>query len=529
MAKNDLRIDILGTVINITTDEDSEYLNKLLEKYRRTIENVQHLSGIKDPLQTAVLTGFLLSDDLEKARNAGQAGQKAEQCFEESAEAERLTLGMISRLDGLKIDTNMVPGTVYNGTVYKLENQVKNYDWGSPEWIPALLGQENPSRIPWAELWLGVNAAGPSRAIQPCESEGGSSSPLLSELISLDRETLLGKPCAEKYGNLPFLFKIIAVAKPLSIQAHPSSEQALEGFNRENSEGLSLSAANRNYRDPRHKPELICALSPFAALCGFRNRLEICSILEALIQVSDVAIKASLENLISALSQYDENPYKAFLSALFSMDSNGMGPFIIKRQALLERNFPEYLGEWKLCSYLASLYPGEISGSADPGILAPLFMNIIELKAGEAMYIPTGVVHAYIHGMGIELMADSDNVLRAGLTAKHIDREELSRILDFSEFKPEILKTPAPPPSRFSYPSRYEEFTLSVLKSQGEPLSYYETGPSIILVTRGSLSISEGARPALEMKTGDSAFIPAGKNLGFSGNFNACAAACRYS
>ena len=555
MAKSDLRIDILGTVINITTDEDPEYLGRLLEKYRRTIDNVQQLSGIKDPLKTAVLTGFLLSDDLEKA---GSDTQHAEQGSEESAEAERLTLGMISRLDGLKIDAtqdildphsshkeqkgteenkkaNKPPAACSRITAYKLENLVKHYDWGSPEWLPALMGQENPGRIPWAELWMGVNEAGPSRVVQQSKNEAGFSSHLLSELISRDRDTMLGRSCAEKYGNLPFLFKVIAVAKPLSIQAHPSAEKALEGFNRENSERIPLDAANRNYRDPRHKPELICALSPFAALCGFRNSREICSTLEALIQVCDGAIKTNLENLVFALNQDEENSHKAFLSALFSMDSHGIGPLMIKTQALLERNFPEYRGEWKLCSYLASLYPEDKPGSdnpsgfSDPGILAPLFMNIMELKAGEAMYIPTGVLHAYIHGMGIELMADSDNVLRAGLTTKHIDREELSRILNFSEYLPEILKAPVHSPSRFSYPRQYEEFTLSTLKNQGDTFTCCEEGPSIMLVTRGNVSVSEGEDTALDLRTGESAFIPAGKNLVFSGNFSACMASCRYS
>jgi len=416
--------------------------------------------------------------------------------------------------------------------IFKLQNTIKNYDWGSPEWIPALLGQKNPGRVPWAELWMGVNAMGPSVAILPMKNEPlpsvpdasvpGNQAQLLSELIALNSEAMLGKACAGKYGNLPFLFKVIAVAKPLSIQAHPGSSHAREGFERENREGLPIDAPNRNYRDSGRKPELICALSPFAALCGFRTVQEICSLIGIILQASDGALRASLESLLSALKTEEENSreisMRAFISAFLSMDGGDLGAFMIKRQSLLERDFPTYQGEWKLCAYLASLYPKE------SGVIAPLFLNIIELKPGEAMYIPTGTLHSYIHGMGIELMADSDNVIRAGLTAKHVDRDELLEILDFTEYMPEILKAIDNPaaPYMFSYPGQYEEFTLSVLKSNGNEVSYSETGPSVILVTEGNAVIEP---EALEMKTGESAFIPAGKKLVFSGNFKAYAAA----
>ena len=602
-----LRIDVLGTVINISTDEDGEYLEKLLEKYRQTIENVQRLSGISDPLKTAVLTGFLLCDDLEKAGGAGRKAEApssksglGEQAPEEHAEAERLTLRMISRLEEVvgENDEKTSPFPA-SPSVYKLQNTVKNYDWGSPEWLPSLMGQENPARIPWAELWMGVNAAGPSRLTPAGESKAGAGfttaysgaarkdatgstagvgnaaglkdaaghsatgssaagigsaagqkdaagsntarntsgssaaesaalgrtlapAPLLSELIDSDREAFLGKAIAGKFGKLPFLFKVIAVAKPLSIQAHPPAEQATEGFERENACGIPITAPARNYRDASHKPELLCALSPFAALCGFRKKEEISLLLGKLASVCHDELKAELEKLIAALGREDD-PYRAFLSTLFNMDGRGMGTLLIKRQALLDRDFPEYRGEWKLCSYLASQYPD------NTGILAPFFMNIIELKPGEAFYVPPGILHAYLYGLGMELMADSDNVIRAGLTGKHVDREELLRILDFSAFNPEIIKAPDPSVSRFSYPPRYEEFCLSVFESRGESVPYSENGPSIVLLTRGRAAISEGGEKLLELKAGESAFIPAGKSLKFSGNFIASGAACRYS
>ena len=536
----DLRIDILGTVINISADEDPGYLQRILQKYRKKIEDIKNISGIKDPMSIAVLTGFILSEELEKAGKPANT--------EDENEAERLTLGMISRLDEmvpglrLQMDTAENPKTEeknapIQGGIFKLKNTVKHYGWGSPEWIPALLGKNNPDRIPWAELWMGVNSAGPSRAVQADETKGEPDAPLLSELIAAGKEAMLGKECAARYGNLPFLFKVLAAAKPLSIQVHPSTSEATEGFRRENLAGIPLDAPNRNYRDPRHKPELICALSPFAALCGFRKKQEIYSLIEKIALISDGAVKENLENLCSALRAEDENPHKnsieAFVSAFFSMDASNLGQFIIKRQALLERDFPEHRDEWRLCSYFASIYSEGSPGSKDPGIIAPLFLNLIELEPGEAIYIPAGVFHSYIYGMGIELMTDSDNVLRAGLTPKHVDKEEILRILNFSEFKPEILKAPIPCPPLFSYPSQNEEFTLSVLKSQRNPVSYSGKGPSIVLVTEGNVTVTEGGSlkepKTVALKTGESAFIPAGKELIFSGSFNAFAASCKSS
>ena len=256
MAKSDLHIDILGTSITIATDEEPEYLTSLLSKYRAAVENIQRASGLKDPLKIAILTGFLLCDDLQKAGTVPAASDK------ESGELEQLTLGMISRLDELfKLsDTDAAPQEVlppptvepplddHNAesaeeeippaadtvppvpaALFKLKNTVKNFDWGSPEWIPALMEQKNLSRIPWAELWMGVHPAGPSRIVLP---DGESS--LLSDLIGSNPETFLGAETAKAFGKLPFLLKIEAVAKPLSVQAHPNQRQAQEGFLREN-------------------------------------------------------------------------------------------------------------------------------------------------------------------------------------------------------------------------------------------------------------------------------------------------------
>jgi mannose-6-phosphate isomerase len=519
MAKSDLNIEILGTNLTISAEETPEYLNTLLDKYRRTIENVQKATGLKDPLKTAVLTGFLLCDDLEKAGKAADAVKIED---EEQGEAERLTEGMISRLNELipKAQARYVfsEALAANPPVFKLKNAIKNYDWGSADWIPALLGQKNISRVPWAELWMGVNPSAPSRAELP----DGESGPLLSELIDREKEAFLGREIAQKYGALPFLLKILAAEKPLSIQAHPNLRQARDGFEKENLKGVPLDAPNRNYRDPHDKPEIICALSHFGALCGFRDAREICFLIETLSMESEGILKQGFEKLILALKRRDVNPLKDFLSTLFGMSGEWLetlGPFLKKRQEQFERDFQEYKNELALCVYLSEFFP------KDHGILAPLYMNTIELAPGEAMYVPPGILHSYMKGMGIELMADSDNVLRGGLSSKHTDTVELLAALEFSQFKPEIMKLPDPVSFRFTYPAPIGDFSLSVTHGLGTAVPYNETGPSILIVTAGTLIINQST----VLETGESAFIPPLKSLEFSGTFTAYLASAKIS
>jgi mannose-6-phosphate isomerase len=562
MAKSELRIDILGTEISITTDEEPGYLKKLLAKYRQTIENVRQKSGLKDPLKVAVLTGFLLCDDLEKA-GIRDAKNNA------PGEAEELTMGIISRLDeALKVsepeetytvpvsakasettpqDTTVsarvVPGSAAPVQIYKLENTVKNYDWGSPEWLPAFLGQKNLSRIPWAELWMGVNPSGPSRVVPLSRP--------LSEVIAGNPEAFLGKETAGKYGTLPFLLKIIAAAKPLSIQVHPNAEQARQGFERENREGIPLGAPNRNYKDPNQKNEILCALGPFAALCGFRKTEEITLLMDILLLNSGAegsGLREIITDLVMALKQDQgeypdgrprENSLKNFLSALFALEREkllALGSFIKLSQTQFHKDFPEYVDEWHLCSYLTALHPG------DPGILAPLYLNILELAPEEAISIPAGTPHAYINGMGIELLSDSDNVLRGGLTSKHVDHAELMKIMNYSEFIPNIMRPPAKTrpsglsatslPSANSLPTVSHiypagDFALSIMRGSGTERPYAESGPSILIITEGSAVVNEDGAE-MPLKKGESVFIPAGKMALFSGTFTAYAATCRF-
>jgi mannose-6-phosphate isomerase len=380
--------------------------------------------------------------------------------------------------------------------IFKLKNQIKHYDWGSPEWIPRLLGAENPDASPWAELWMGVHPEGPSEVAD----EGLS----LPELISRDPAGSLGAETSKRFGTLPFLFKVLAAGKPLSIQAHPSLPQAQAGFARENRQGIPLTARNRNYKDPNHKPEILCALGDFTAMAGFREAPEIAKRLEAL---ADYFPKTALKTLLKPLA---EENLKEFFEKIFSAEVKTA----LKNLRIggdLFKTRPEYEDEWKTMGTFAELYP------EDPGILSPLYLNLLTLRENQGIYIPPGTLHAYISGLGVELMANSDNVLRGGLTSKHVDLAELLEILDFRPFRPEILA-----PRGSVFPTPCEEFALLTRtpdisgkppRSGGGGIDLFKEktkpGPYIILVTQGIAVLTSKGLETCTLGPGESAFIPA--------------------
>jgi mannose-6-phosphate isomerase len=352
-------------------------------------------------------------------------------------------------------------------TIFKLKNQIKHYEWGSLDWIPAMLGIENPDSLPFAEIWMGVHPAGTS-------------------IIADIGERLDAFMEQNSWHPLPFLFKVIAADKPLSIQAHPSKAQAIVGFEQENRVGFPFDAPERNYKDSNHKPEIICALTPFKAMVGFREIAEIHLLLDAFGLNDDyfIRLKAALGNGL-----------RPFLQTLFGLPVEAkkrISTHILENYQILCDKNPNSVEIWKTAAFFATLYNG------DPSVLSPLYLNLINLEPGEAMFLPSGVLHAYIHGFGVELMANSDNVLRGGLTSKHIDVGELLNILKFSPFKPDILH-----PSPIKYPAQTKEFSLSVLKNVKK---LNGKGPAIILVTEGMLTASEN-EDKIVLKRGESAFL----------------------
>jgi mannose-6-phosphate isomerase len=519
VPKSDLRIDILGTSFSIAADEDSAYLESLLNQYRIRIDNTRKRTGLDDPLKLAVITGFLLCDDVRKAQKNEPFGRDSP----EQDEMERITLDLITRIDEILVENEAVE----RQRLFKLKNTVKHYPWGSSKWIPRLLNAVNETGEPWAELWMGVHPSGPSLT-----ESGGETLPL-GALIDRDPVRFLGEAVNVEFGGLPFLLKILAAEKPLSVQAHPSLRQAREGWERENRAGLPLSAPNRGYRDANHKPEILAALTPFRAVCGFREIPEIVKLLGLFIGMGGAetrpvvrpssVLREKLERIRASLETDDD--LAGFPAALFSMGKEArhdLGVYAAAQIPQLEQDYPEYAGEWRTIARLARLYP------EDPALLAPLYLNLLYLRPGEAIFIPSGVLHAYIEGLGVELMANSDNVLRGGLSSKYIDPEELGRILHGSPFRPKILapRTEEEDGVWAVYPADCREFSLSTAKSTGETAVFSRKSPAIVLVTAGEplLETADG-RESLALKQGESVFIAAGTDTKFTGAFTAYSAA----
>jgi len=399
--------------------------------------------------------------------------------------------------------------------IYKLRNKVMHYGWGSPVDIPRLMGIAGNGE-PWAELWIGAHSGAPSTAIM----DAGETS--LADLIACNPIRFLGDETARRYGALPFLLKLLAAEKPLSIQAHPNLVQAREGFERETSAGLALDSPERNYKDANHKPEIICALTPFTGLCGFRSVEEIFGLLNSFFNSAPPVLREGFVPLARAFLNRDPAMVlRDFLAGLFGFSQQA-------REALTEYIL-SICGrdcELELMRDLARLYPG------DPAVIAPIYLNIFHLEPGEAVFLESGVLHAYIHGFGVELMANSDNVLRGGLTPKHVDVPELMKILEFKPFKPRII---TPNASCFSYPTPCEEFSLTRICGVGGvggvgvetwPIQA-ASSPSLCIVTEGELVIATGDRETI-VKQGESLFIPPVKNppLSLKGKFTLFIASC---
>jgi mannose-6-phosphate isomerase len=291
--------------------------------------------------------------------------------------------------------------------------------------------------------------------------------------------------------------------------------QARSGWERENSLGIPPGAPNRNYKDPNHKPEIICALSPFTAMAGFREPGEI----RSLLRLFGCPALAPLLDALDAPSGSagGEGALQRFLGALFALDPESRRALGAHARGFVRHNPPpRYAEEWKLLAQFAELYP------EDPALIAPLYLNLITLQSGEAMNIPAGILHAYVRGFGAELMANSDNVLRGGLTAKHVDIGELTTILRFAPFKPEILKPAAIGGALEAYPSPFREFSLYRLCGRGAAIPFPLRGPAILLTLEGELAVP-GEK--LLLKPGESAFVAALARPVLSGDYTALIAA----
>jgi mannose-6-phosphate isomerase len=373
----------------------------------------------------------------------------------------------------------------------RLTSAIQPYAWGSPTLMAEFLGQPNRDGGPQAELWIGAHPLLPSQVVL---SDGPQP---LDQWIQRSPEAVLGRAVAEQFGpELPFLLKVLAVAAPLSIQCHPDRTQARAGFAREDSLGIPRDAPQRNYRDQNHKPELIVALSRYTALKGFRPAEQIV----AHLRVLEWPILAPA---IAALTRQDEAGLKVFFSILMSL-ARAEQAQVAARAAQVARAHAASDLVWEWVLRLHDRYPDDI------GVLSPLYLNLLVLEPGQALFLPAGELHAYLDGLGVEIMANSDNVLRGGLTPKHVDVPELTALLNFCSELPRVLTPQARPDGVSVYVTPAAEFELGVLDvHQGAPHAVDAAhGIEILLVIEGRVRVlaSDGT---LELDRGTSALVPA--------------------
>lgn len=364
--------------------------------------------------------------------------------------------------------------------VCRLRNTVRNYDWGSRTALAELLGRPSPSSDPEAELWMGAHATAPSEVW--LDNDWIS----LRELLKERPEELLGRRDA---AELPFLFKVLAVARPLSIQAHPDRRQAVEGCRREDRAGIPRGDKRRRYPDDQPKPEILYALETFRMLRGFRSLPELLELLRRLDlgrllpAVAAAGERGGIEQVFRLWMDLGADRLEEFLSGLGDTEDRDDEAYWLRR--------------------LQALHPG------DPGVLAPIFLHLHRLERGEAVYTPPRVLHAYLEGVGVELMTNSDNVVRGGLTSKPRDTEELGRVLSFRPDPPRTLASSpeAPGVRRFALPDT--ALALDAIDLGDGTASHAVDGVEILLSTEGAGRLIRAGREPLEIRRGDAFLVPA--------------------
>ncbi|MGC6247714.1 mannose-6-phosphate isomerase, class I [Bisgaard Taxon 45] len=376
--------------------------------------------------------------------------------------------------------------------IYQLTGRVQHYVWGGKDYLPALLGIKKETEQYYAEWWLGAHVSAPSML----EMEGQAIS--LLEFLAKN-PTALGEKSVSKFGTeLPYLLKILDVAKPLSIQLHPTKKQAEVGFAQENAQGVALTDPTRTYKDNNHKPEMMIALSDFWLLHGFKTKAAMLATLNA---------RPSLQPLAAKLAQ---QAIHAFYADIMQADQAQLAqwllPIIDENQAKyaanqLEPTNPDY---WVLYTMEAmAISPSKL----DAGLVCFYLFNIVHLREGEGIFQDAGIPHAYLRGQNIELMACSDNVIRGGLTPKHVDIQALLAIIDCREVVPEIIPVAPTQQAYVTYQTPAQDFSLSRFRYQvGQTQSCEAQSAQILLVMKGKVTLSQGTT-VLALQQGQSAFI----------------------
>jgi mannose-6-phosphate isomerase len=371
----------------------------------------------------------------------------------------------------------------------KLINSVQNYAWGSKTALTELYGVQNPQDLPMAELWMGAHPKSSSKVLENGQPRS------LRDVIDADQNAVLGQAVAERFGELPFLFKVLCADQPLSIQVHPNKKASEIGFAKENADGIPLDAAERNYKDPNHKPELVFALTPFLAMNAFREFSEIISLLQP--------VSGAHPAIAHFLQKPDAESLAQLFASLLSMqgDEKSLAIGVLKAALNSQQGEP-----WETIRVISEFYPD------DSGLFSPLLLNVVKLAPGEAMFLFAETPHAYLKGVALEVMANSDNVLRAGLTPKYIDIPELVANVKF-EAKPagELLTQPVKNGSELDFPIPVEDFAFSLHDLSATPAELAQDSAAIVFCVEGETVLARDDRQ-LVLKPGESAFIAASES-----------------
>jgi mannose-6-phosphate isomerase len=379
--------------------------------------------------------------------------------------------------------------------MWQLMNTVRHYPWGSRTVIPELLGETSPADKPYAELWMGAHPDAPSVL-----ADGTP----LDKAIEQEPERLLGAEVHERFGTrLPFLMKVLAAEQPLSLQAHPTNEQARAGFAAEEAAGVPRDDPTRTFKDPFHKPELLLALTTFEALCGFRPveeslhclaKLQVPELKPTIAALARGGLRAAIPQLIALSPEHR--------TVLVGAVAEAAGRFVAAHD-------PEFINTYRWAASLAQTYPG------DPGVVISLMCNHLKLAPGDAIFLPAGNLHAYLSGAGVEVMAGSDNVLRGGLTGKHVDLAALIEVLDFTDGRVPVIH-PVLGPGGLRYPVPVEDFDLTRCQLDAQSGTLTTRGPQVLLCTEGT-AVLGAADGEVVLAQGASAFVPAGTPISARG------------
>jgi len=383
--------------------------------------------------------------------------------------------------------------------IFKLKGKVQHYAWGGFEFIPLWLGIPNTEHKPFAEYWMGAHPSASSDIVTP----NGSLS--LNELIKGFPEITIGNNVQQKFGELPYLFKILDVHEMLSIQVHPTKEEAIKGFEEEEAKGIPVGAATRNYKDKNHKPEVMVALSEFWLLHGFLQQESLKKVLQ------------SVPEFEKFVSLFKNDDYKKLYQHVMEMSQNEVNALLtplVHRE--LQRKKDNELTKDQPGWWVTKLFEHQTSvENIDRGIFSVYFFNIVKANPGEAIFQGAGIPHAYLEGQNVELMANSDNVLRGGLTPKHIDVPELLKHTTFKGVAPNIMMGEQMKTGEKNYSCPVDDFGISKIElKQSQTYSGTASSLEIIVAIDGEMQIS--GTNNLSIKRGETAAILCGETYNIS-------------